>query len=969
MNQIGAMQFGEFRLISARGPMYCGSKEILLRPKSMEVLWYLASHADKTISKQTLFAAAWPGLVVSNGVLAVCIREIRKVLSDNSHDPQYIQTMHGRGYRFIAPLSQSEPESHLFPTMLTFGREHELQQLLHHYAQACSGQRQIVFIGGEAGIGKTTLIAAFEKELYNEQRTRLVHGQCIEHSGSGEAYLPLLEALSELSQGLDSEAIIATLHHYAPNWLIQLPALLSDNEREKMQQQHDVNTQRMQRELVDLLEALSTDHPLVLVLEDLNWSDSYTVEVLSLLTRRQHPARLLVIASYRTVELIVHQHPLNMVRQELKVLEQCREIVLGFLDETSLATYLEQRFTGQISADAITEIYQRTQGHPLFMVAMADYLAEHQASAGTLDIAVALLNKPLPTSLRDFIELQIGRLSEAEQQVLEAAGIAGMTFSSEILATALGTTQIAVDEHCETLCRRGQFITDAGLAKWPDDTISGRYAFTHALYPEVLCHRIGSARQVRYHRLIGERLERGFAEQTHPVATTLAWHFELGHDPQRAVLYLQQAAEIALTLYANTKAAEHLHRALTLLESQPATPERDYSELELQLALGPVLMTLQGYAAPAVKAAFDRAQVLCQVLGQTSEQFPILRGLASFYSMQADYRTAHKIARQLLDFAENADSPNPGFYLEAHLMLGNVYYFTGDFVAAHDHLQKGIGLYNREQHHSHALYYGIDPGVLGLIIDTLTLWSLGYSQQGLSKAYQALALAKDLNHPYSLTQCTNIVAFLHLLRREPAQILEHALATQTLAKEYGFTYLSSGAICYQGWALAEQGQTEEGVAHIREGLQIYQETGATGALTTLQAMLAEAYTLNHQVDEGLSVVAEALIMANATEERFCEAELLRLKSLLLLQQSEPDAIIEAESCLQQSLKIARSQQAKTWELRSATNLARLWDSQGKTEQAHALLAPVCAWFSEGFETNDLRDAKALLTRLSTPPLL
>ncbi len=959
------LSFGSYRLQGGTGSLYNDTEEVSLRPKSLEVLWYLAMRPGEIVSKDTLLAAVWPRTLISDTGLAVCVREIRQALGDDSHAPRYIQTVHRRGYRFIASFNVQPAHVHrLIPgataTTLLVGRTDELQQLEHGYRQACNGQRQLLFVSGAAGIGKTTLVTEWLRHLNRTQQVRLGCGQCVEHVGNGEAYLPLLEALSRLCQGPQGEATIVALRRYGPKVLLQLPEVLDESEREALcKQVQEVTAEGMQRQMVDTLEALSVEQPLVLLLEDLHWSDPSTVEVLALLAQRQEPAQLLVIGTFRPVELIVREHPLKTAKQEMTHHGHCRELALGNLNESAVRTYIQNRFSGPVSGQVMETIYQRTEGHPLYMVMLADHLSGQDLLSEPPPPALETLETALPVGLQQFIELQLERLGSAEQQVLEAASVAGMEFAVNTVAAALGKSEAAVEATCEMLNRRGQFIADSGVKIWPDETVNGSYVFCHALYPEVCYSRIGSGRRVRLHRLIGEHLEQGFAAQSHAVDSELALHFEQAGDVDRAIKYLQRAAGTALGLYANQEAGRLLQQALSLMETHPAIPERERRELELRLALGPVLIALEGYAAPAVKDNFDRAKAL----GRTLEQFPVLRGLAAFYIIRAEYHTTRELGHQLLDLAKNADPPNPGYAVESHLMLGTMHYFMGDFDAARNQLQQTITLYDPQMHHVHASHYGVDPGVLGLSFIAITLWSLGYPDQALAKARQALALAEELAHPYSLAQCQSVVCYLHQQRRDVEQTRELAAATLAVAEKQGFPYVAAGAKVRCGWAQVQTGQAREGITLIQQGLKAYQATGAIGAITILQAVLVEAYTLNHQVEEGLNLVDEALAMVNATQERFCEAELLRLKGSLLLQQNCAKANGEAEACLQQALTIARRQQAKVWELRTATTLAQGWENLGQHNEALLLLAPVYNKFSEGFDTADLQQAKALLNEL------
>ena len=547
---------------------------------------------------------------------------------------------------------------------------------------------------------------------------------------------------------------------------------------------------------------------------------------------------------------------------------------------------------------------------------------------------------------------------------MEAASAVGTTFTVAAIAAVLNSPQDVLEHTCEVLCRRGQFIVDTGLSKWPDGTLSGCYRFSHALYPEVLYSRIGSARRARLHQDIGARIEQGFASQTYAVATVLARHFELSHDPGRAVQYLQQAAETALARYANHEAAQLLHHALFLLDTQSLGIEGERRKLELLLILGRILIALEGYAAAVVKETFEQAWALCQSRGDAQQQFLVLRGLAGFHLMRAEYKTAQDLCCKMFDLAHNATPPDGSQSLEAHLIMGIAFYQRGDFAAASEHLQNVLRHYDYHQHESHIVLYGVDPGVVAYCFDAWSLWALGDLQQAFERVQQALALAEEIAYPHSLTQCRSLVSYLHLLCGDTAQTLMHAKAALNLAEQHGFPFLAAGAEIRYGWALVHSDEIPEGIERINLGLKRYRAAGALGALTSLLTILAQAYTYSGQTEEGLSVVDEALTLVETHRECFCEAELWRLKGVLLQDTAHAQDSESVERCLQQALIVARRQNAIAWELRSAMSLAQLRLKQHQPVAAYHVLEPICKQFSPGCATADLKQARRLLDQLT-----
>ena len=422
---------------------------------------------------------------------------------------------------------------------------------------------------------------------------------------------------------------------------------------------------------------------------------------------------------------------------------------------------------------------------------------------------------------------------------------------------------------------------------------------------------------------------------------------------------------------ANTEAISHLTRGLELLETMPDSMERRQQELVLQTALGPALMATKGFAAPEVERAYARARLLCQQVGETAQLFPVLWGLRAFYAQRAEFQMARELAEQLLRLAQRTQ--DPALLVEAHRALGVTLLWLGELVLAQAHLEQGIILYDSKQHRSLAFRYGEDPGVICRIYAAHLLWFFGYPDQALEKIREALTLAYELAHPFTLAYALYFTAALHYFRREERLTQEHAEATITLSTKQGFAFFVARGTMLRGWALAAQGQGAEGMAQMRQGLAAWQATGTEMGRPYALAQLADACRKGGQAGEGLSLLAEAPAIVRHTGERWWEAELYRLQGELLLGARGQGSAVgveqasAAEACFRQALDVARRQQAKSLELRAAMSLARLWQRQGQRAEARELLAPVYGWFTEGFDTADLQEARALLDAFGEDP--
>jgi predicted ATPase len=878
-------------------------------------------------------------------------------------------------------------------TVQAVGRKAELAQLHSWLQQALHGSRQVVFVTGEAGLGKTTLVEAFLQELGSFGPLRIGHGQCVEHYGAGEAYLPVLEALGRLCTEPGGQELIALLARQAPTWVVQMPWLVTDAEVEALQRRVMGGTQeRMLREIAEALSVLTAERPLILVLEDLHWSDPSTLNLIAWLARRQEPARLLVLGTYRSADVPRLGHPLHAVVHELKMHKRGDELALTWLTEVAVAEYLTARFPGTALPSELAHlVHRRTEGNPLFMVNVVDawegqgWLEEGEG-VRQLRMGLDELAQGVPEGLRQMLAQQLARLSMEEQQVLDAASVAGVEFSAAAVAAGLELDVVEAETRCEGLARQQQWLRAIGSDTWPDGTVAGRYAFIHALYQNVVYQQLAAARRIHLHRRIGASKEWAYGLRAGEIAAELAVHFEHARDYGRAVQYLQQAAKTVGQRHAPREAIAYLRRALALLKAIPETPQLIRQELEVQLALGPALMVTRGFAAPEAADTYARARQLCEHLGDRQLLFPVLFGLWRSSHVRAHLQTARELGEQLVDLANSQD--DPALFVEAHGPLGQTLCVQGELTLAREHLHQVVAMYEPYRHSSLAFRFGYDPGVYAHAMEGWVLWLLGYPEQALWRSHDALRLAWGQSHPFTLALTLITVAILQLMRGEGEATLEHVQAGLVLSTEHGFPYLSAVGTVLQGWELARMGSIEEGMAQMREGLAALRATGAELLRPYLLALLAEACGRSGQIEAALGALEEALVGADEHAERFYEADLYRLKGNLLLRKCvgadrKPAAAeiskeqaaglvttgwsplqTEAEACFQTALTIARRQQAKSLELRAAVSLSRLWQQQGKREEAHELLAPVYGWFAEGFDTADLQEAKALLQELA-----
>jgi DNA-binding winged helix-turn-helix (wHTH) protein/predicted ATPase len=973
--------FGDYELDTDRYELWCAGRSIALEPQVFQLLVYLIAQRHRVVTKSELIEHLWPQHFVSDNALHQRMTMARRALGDSRQRQTCIKTIRGKGYRFIVPVAEiasrlpreapAPPHPASVPGFMV-AREAELAVLQQCWRAACEGVRQMVFVTGATGIGKTTVVNAFTQQIATTQTVRLGHGQCVDQYGSGEAHMPILEALERLGRRRDGSTVVARLARYAPSWLLQLPSLLTADMHDRLQQQATGATpMRMLRELPHALEQLALDDPIVLVLEDLHWSDPSTLACFAALARRTEPARLLVIGTYRFAEARRYRSELETLVHELQMHDQCRELALTALSEDAVYAYLSARFPGLVGLDDLTRAaYQRTEGHPLFLVTVVNtWVTQGWLQEGRwgwrLQAHGDAWQRAIPLSLQHTIRHQVDQLSPDGQELLAVASVIGDSFSAASVAACRETDLLAEEANCEAIGQRSPFIHMQDEQVWPDGTVTSGYAFSHAMYREVIYAHLPPAQRLVWHRRIAARLEQAYATSLDEVAAQLAMHYEQGRCYPEAITHHQCAALQALTRKGFQEAFGHLTRGLALLGTFPETPERNRHELDIHVKLGPVLMALKGYAAPEVEQTYVRAHQLCQQLPRTSHRFPVLWGLWMVHNVRAELQTACEYGEDLLKLAQTRQQAAD--LLRAHRGLGTTLKFRGKFPTARTHLQHALARYEETmQLDNETAHYSFDHGSSTHSFMARTLWFLGYPDQALAHNRKALELAELRAHPHTLVNAQLFAAVLYQHRREGDAMLQWAEAAFTLAQQQGIALRIAHGLLYRGCGLAMQGRLVDGIETMHQGLNAVKVTGAALAWSWFLAMLAEAYHQAGRTTEGLRVIHEALAHANCTDERFYEAELYRLKGELLLRAAcgVRSAELTPEECFVRALVIARRQEAKSLELRATTSLSRLWQQQRKRTEAHELLAPIYGWFTEGFDTPDLQDAKALLNELS-----
>jgi predicted ATPase len=689
-------------------------------------------------------------------------------------------------------------------------------------------------------------------------------------------------------------------------------------------------------------------------MEDLHGVDPTRLELLSLLVDQGPTACILALLTCRP-----DFSPPWTRRSHLT------QVTLNRLPRRQVAEMTSQVVHGKaLPPEVVEQVVAKTDGVPLFVEELTKMVLESgllQERENRYELTGHLLSLAIPSTLHDSLMARLDRLATVKG-LAQLGATLGREFSYELLQAVSpwdeGTLQRGLHQLVEA-----EFLYQQGLPP------QAMYRFKHALIQDAAYQSLLRSARQQYHQRIAQVLEAQFSNICETQPELLAHHYTEAGLVTQAIPYWQQAGQQAIQRSANLEAAQHLTKGLELLAMLPETPARIQQELDLQIALGPALIASIGRGSVEVQRVYRRADELCQQVGDTPQRFQVLWGLFYFYLIRAEHLKAQELGEQLRSFAQRWQ--DRACELQACWALGATAWFLGELPAARAHLEAGLRLYEPQQHRGHAVLYSGDPGVFCGAYRAFVLWALGYADQALHQSQQALALARQVAHPYTLAGGLNMVAWLHQFRREAQDSQAAAEVAIALADEQGFPNWFAMAKSIQGWAVAAQGQQTEGLTQMRQGLAAWQATESEVWRPNMLGRMTEACAETKQVDEGLDLVTEALEIVQRNGERLWEAELHRLRGELLLRQdtvvvetySRLPQATEAEACFQQALDIARRQQAKSWELRAAMSLSRLWQQQGKPDAARHLLAESYGWFTEGFDTADLQEAKALLVAL------
>ena len=891
-------------------------------------------------------------------------------------------------------------------------REDELAQLEDFLADVLHDQQgRVVFVNGEPGSGKTALVQEFSWNALDTNSELIVAGgSCNAYSGVGDPYLPFREILGLLTYDRTTRwATEAFVRKYAhrlkdlipnvvralvhtgpdlietfisgpalisragaaaaddPEWLVQLKTLME--RKVNVQSAANLQQRALFEQYTQVIRVLAHRNPLLLVLDDLQWADTGSIGLLFHLGKQLKDRPILIIGVYRPAELFLgregKRHPLEPVVNEFqREFGQNRVNLKQTMGRQFVEAILDTE-PNQLGVRFREALYQHTRGHALFTLEILHDMqkrgdlvkdeSHHWIEGPTLDWNI------LPARVDGVIRERIGRLPKNLQKILQVASVEGEDFLAEVIAQVENSDEWATIQQLSGILDKQHHLVNSKARRRLGAQRLSFYRFRHILFQHYLYNSLDKVELAFLHEMVGNSLERLYAGLTEEIAVQLARHFKEAELTAKAVEYLSRAGDRALRLSANEEAVSHFREALALLKICPETAEHKEQELALQARLGPALIAIKGYAAPVVEKVYTRARELCLKVGETNQVYPVLVGLWVHYFVRAELPKAIELGHQLLNLAPSEE--NPAVSLQAYRTLGATYCSMGEFHESLKYCNQGISLYrSRHQHFDDALAYVHDPAAVYLAYSAIALWCLGYPDQALKRSHESITLVKELDHPFSEAFALGMASFLHHIRREEQMVRKRADAALGLSTEKGFSQWMAPSMILRGWLLARKGEGKaEVVSPMYLALDGWRASGAKLVVPYYLLILAETYLEIEQYEEALTTVTEALLAARTSGECWFEAEMHRLRGELLQKLRKGEAEIEA--CFNEALDVASRQSAKSLELRTVMSISRLRQRQGRPAEAREILYTTYNWFTEGFDSPDLRDAQTLMDEL------
>ena len=908
------IRFGAFELDEDNARLTRSGVRLDLPPKAFAVLCALASQPGRLIHKSDLLDRVWGHHHVSESVLKTIISELRAALGDDPKQAQYIETVPRRGYRFVAPVHSGQGQnsssninldsnvdailnpnnntsylSGLNTAPMMVGHNNALSLLSQAWHKATDGNRQLFWIAGEAGVGKTTLIDTFVAKTGAtpvgatigsiKDATTFARGQCIEQHGAGEPYLPILEALASLCR--NDPSLAELIRAYAPTWLLQLPWLANEELRDSLRRElAGVGQERMLREFGELLEQYTRDKPLLLITEDLHWSDYATIHLLNHIARRRQPARLLWLASFRLAEIIADDKPLKSIRNELKLHRLCEEVVLEPFSEQELALYIERRFPGTAFTEPFVQaIHQRTDGLPLFVVNVLDDLTSRNELQFDLQSSKTLKNLELaiPESLAGVMEKQITHLSGDDIHLLEVASVCGTEIKTSVVAKVITKENAEVANQFDHLAKRTQWLSGPTIHHLPGGELDIRYSFRHAMYRAIFYQRMGELKRIQLHGQIAQSLLQHRTVDDSISAAELANHCEKSHQFLDALQHYCDAAENALRHFAPQEALELTESAINLLTHCGESDLRYGLELGLYALRGIAMAQSLGSSALQTKQSFHHANELLDRFPQHPLHALVGNGYGLSLFVRAEYSDLRSLTTSYLSLSQ---THNDEIYaLIAYNLLGQMCAMQGKNRESIEWFEKGIA---SSEKIGAAIYdaFLVDPLVNMRCAMSMPLMMLGHINRAREQFQLAATGAKRLGQPMAQMVIHWFGSLIAVRLENPDEVDDHANRLHKIVSGAALAQGVGPSQWYRGWALAFRGAPREGFREIDAGLKHNMSLGMMAGAAEVRCYAAEVLTLAEDYSAAKLCLDEAMHLSETLGENTYQPQMWLLYARL-----------------------------------------------------------------------------------------
>jgi DNA-binding winged helix-turn-helix (wHTH) protein/predicted ATPase len=962
--------FEDFVLDRGAYELRRGGVAVALQRIPLELLCLLVERRGQLVTREEILERVWgKGVFVdSENSINTAVRKVRRALRDDPDAPRFVVTVPARGYRFVAelrgPKTTRDKQFHARQPGVMVGRERELTSLLSGLDDAASGRGRLFLISGEPGVGKTR-IADEVAAAADAKRMAILVGHCSEHD-EAVAYLPFVEILEDfVDREPNPDVLRAALGDQGPELARLIPKLKSI--LPELPPPLDLPPTQARRHLFncffDFVARIASERPTLMILEDLHWADDSTLSLLDHLTQRLSDLPLMVIGTYRDAEVNV-THELAKTLEDLFRGRLASGVRLKGLPRDEVAAMLSSLSGKSPPAAVVGEIFSETEGNPFFVEELFRYLEEENRlydSAGQFRSALEIGELDAPPSVKLVVARRLARLTDLTQRMLATAAVIGRFFSFEIL-------QASCDADADSILERVEEAEKAGLVFSVADSPKARFEFSHELIRQAVLAGLSAARRQRLHLEVAEAIERTcaagsgstFAGSLDDHITELAHHYAHSANTWQAVKYLHLAGEQAAACWAMVEAERHYMTALKLLDELPETPERDRRELALQILLGSAAAAVKGIGAPERERSLLRARDLSQRLGEQSHVFPVLWQLFHFHAQRGELQTAREYAEHALAVAES--QCDAVMLAGARTALGVCLFYIGDFAACRRQFELALAQDIPSQKRWYFGERGFDA--LAGALSALAEGILGYPDRCCVGVGEVVKRARTQSSLHDLVFALVAYGRGHLLAGSPSSAQSLAEETITLSETHGYVERAALGKCVRGVALTRQGEVKEGITCILQGLSDYSATGGRLGQSEFYSALAAAFGKAGRTQEGLEAVDLGLAMGRDGGESFYRGELYRIRGELI-QIEDPAHPHEVERLFRTAIDTASGQQARSFELRATTSLARLLAKQGHRDEARTMLAEIYNWFTEGFDTPDLKDAKALLDELNS----